>query len=457
MSKNSLQFSVFSFWLLVGIALAESGSMDSISLELWQSPEFQRRFAESYVAETEIEPTVTQSEREAMLKVLDLMAKDQMGKAKVLLEKNTNEAASAVFDFTLANLYLQENDPNLAMQGYEHAVAKHPKFRRAWNNLGLIYVQQTEYTKAIKALTRVIETGGGNALTYGMLGFAYLSLGDLMPAESAFRMAILLDRETLDWKMKLLYTQFKQGRYAEVASFCDRLIEEMPTRADLWLLQANAYIGLNEPLKAAVNYEMLDSLGASTLDSLNMLADIYVNESLFDVGVDTYIRALEIKPYRNSDRAVRAAKVLCARGELSEAKRLIAQIQNLHGNLLGTLERKSLLRLRARIAASEGSSGDEVKVLEEIVALDPLDGEALIQLGRHFGRTGDPEKAVFYYERAANLEQYEADAKVRHAQLLVSQGQYAEAIGLLKRAQALKPRDDVQKYLEQVERATKSR
>ncbi|MCF7974948.1 MAG: tetratricopeptide repeat protein [Phycisphaerae bacterium] len=426
-------------------------------MDLWQSPDFQRRFTESYVAETEIEPTVTQSEREAMLKVLDLMAKDQMAKAKTLLEKNTNEAASAVFDFTLANLYLQQNDPNLAMKGYERAVVKHPKFRRAWNNLGLIYVQQTEYQKAIRALTRVIETGGGNALTYGMLGFSYLSLGDLMPAESAFRMAILLDPETLDWKMKLLYTQFKQGRYAEVASFCDRMIEEMPTRGDLWLLQANAYIGLNEPLKAAVNYEMLDSLGASTLDSLNMLADIYVNQALFDTAVETYIRALEVKPFRNSDRAVRAAKVLCARGALPQAKQLIAQIETLHGNLLGTLNRKDLLRLRARIAASESADGEEIKVLEEIVTLDPLDGEALILLGRHCGRTGDPEKAVFYYERAASLEKYEADAKVRHAQLLVSQGKYAEAIGLLKRAQDLKPRDDVQKYLEQVERATKSR
>jgi tetratricopeptide (TPR) repeat protein len=103
-----------------------------------------------------------------------------------------------------------------------------------------------------------------------------------------------------------------------------------------------------------------------------------------------------------------------------------------------------------------GAGQEEVKVLEEIVDLDPLDGEALILLGQNSARSGDLEKAVFYYERAENLEKYEADAKIRHAQLLVGQGKYTEALPLLRRAQELKPHENVQKYLEQIERLAKS-
>jgi Flp pilus assembly protein TadD len=107
---------------------------------------------------------------------------------------------------------------------------------------------------------------------------------------------------------------------------------------------------------------------------------------------------------------------------------------------------------------ADGSGDDEeVRVLKEIVELDPQDGEALILLGQHAARTGDDEKAVFYYEQAAYLEAFEADAKVRHAQLLVGQGKYDEAIPLLRRAQSLKPRDNIQEYLEQVERVAKNR
>ena len=124
---------------------------------------------------------------------------------------------------------------------------------------------------------------------------------------------------------------------------------------------------------------------------------------------------------------------------------------------MAPVDKKDLLKLQARIAVAEGQSAEEVRVLEEIVALDPLDGEALILLGQHASRANEPEKAIFYYERAESLEKYEADAKVRHAQLLVGQGKYSEALSLLRRAQELKPREDIQKYLTQVERVAKSR
>jgi len=39
----------------------------------------------------------------------------------------------------------------------------------------------------------------------------------------------------------------------------------------------------------------------------------------------------------------------------------------------------------------------------------------------------------------------------------VSQGKYAEALPLLRRAQQLKPRENIQQYLEQVERVSQSR
>jgi tetratricopeptide (TPR) repeat protein len=95
-----------------------------------------------------------------------------------------------------------------------------------------------------------------------------------------------------------------------------------------------------------------------------------------------------------------------------------------------------------------------VKILEEIVRLDPLEGETLILLGQFYATT-DMEKAIFYFERAAALEAFEASAKLRHGQLLVKNGKYQEALPLLKRAYELKPREEVQRYTEQVERAAR--
>jgi hypothetical protein len=64
---------------------------------------------------------------------------------------------------------------------------------------------------------------------------------------------------------------------------------------------------------------------------------------------------------------------------------------------------------------------------------------------------------MLYYERAAGIEQHAANARVRHAQIFVSQSRYPEAIQLLRQAQEIKPREDVARYLEQIERISKAR
>jgi tetratricopeptide (TPR) repeat protein len=271
-------------------------------------------------------------------------------------------------------------------------------------------------------------------------------------------MAILLDPETQDWKLGLARSLFRQARYSDAVAFCGRLIAERPNDTTLWLLQANAYIGLEKPLKAAENYEFVNRLGEATSDSLTMLGDIYVNEKMFGLAVDTYIRGMEKASKGDAERFVRAAKVMVANGAVDETVRLIKHIEQVHGEHLAVDDRKDLLKLRARLAvARESGDDEEVRVLKEIVELDPLDGEALILLGQHYGRATDTERAAFYYERAASIEKFEAEAKLRHAQLLVKQQKYTEALPLLRRAQLLNPRENVQKYLEQVERVAKTR
>ena len=429
------------------------------TIALWKTPEFQQRFTESYIAENELEPRVTDAERVVLQEILGLISEEQLDQAINLLEreKNANINASAVFDFTLANIHFQTEELDLALEGYNAAVTKYPKYRRAWKNLGVIYVRQSKFNEAIPALIRSIEMGDNNGLSYGLLGYAYSSVDNFLSAETAYRMAILLDPQTQDWKLGLARAFFKQERFNEAIALTKQLLDKEPERVDLWLLQANAHLGLGEPLEAAEIYELVDMLGGSTVDTLNILGDIYVNEQLFELAANSYLKAMEMEPEKNEDRAIRAARILAARGAIEDTQRLVAKIEELHTARLTPEARKDLLKLRSRLAVAKGAADEEVKILEEIIALDPLDGEALILLGQNSSRTGDNEKAIFYYERAAQLEAFEADAKVRHAQLLVGMGNYAQALPLLRRAQQINYRENIQDFLEQVERVSKSR
>jgi len=422
----------------------------------WRDPSFQRAFMGSYSVRPEIEPRVSIIEKELMEKVMRLMSEESgTPKAIELLEKNIHPATSAIFDFTLANLHFQENHLTNAASGYQAAIAKFPSFQRAHKNLGLIRIRQGDFDAAISPLTQAIELGVNDGMTYGLLGYAYTMTEQYISAESAYRLAMMFQPKTLDWKLGLCRTLFKQQKFAESIALCGELLKRDPGKSDYLLLQANAYLGLKQPDKAAELYELLDLSGKTPVAALHTLGDIYANDGHYDQAADAYARAFARDGKPDLSRQLRNVEVLVSRSANEPAATLLKKISGHVGKDVSDEVRKRMLKLEARLAAARNEAGaEQARILEEIVALDPLDGDALILLGQYHAAT-NMEKAVFYFERAEGIEHYEADARLRHGQILVKNGKYPEALPFLKRAQELKPREDVQRYIEQVERAAR--
>ena len=452
--------------LTCGIAGAQTN--ENVELMLWRSPEFLKHFLGTYGVRADIEPRVTPEERLEFEQVAQLMVTPVgADKARILLEKSVAKAvdkkgesrSSALYDFTIGSIYFQQDNLGAAAEWYGKAVTKWPAFLRAQKNLGIVYVRSNAYDKAIAPLTAAIDLGAADGVTFGLLAHAYSMTEQYVAAEGAYRQAMMLQPETLDWKSGLARCLFKERKFDEAAALCGDMIRRDPSRTDLWLLQASAWLSLRQPLKAAENYEILDRSNQASTACLNTLGDIYVNEGVPELAVTAYQRALA-KDGASGDPGVslRNTEVLVSRSAFTEASSLLSRIKETFGEKLGASEKKRVLKLEARIAAAAGQTGDEqAKLLEEIVSLDPLDGEAILLLAQHYSRTGNMDKACFACERAEGIEKFEPDAKLRHGQILVKAGKYQEALPLLKRAQELKPRDDVQRYIEQVERAARAR
>ena len=117
---------------------------------------------------------------------------DDLSKAEGVLKGRMKSDCSAILDFTLGGIQFQQDKMADALGNYQKAVAKFPSFRRAWRNLGLIYVRNGRHDDAISAFTKMIELGGGDAYSYGLLGFAYAAKLDYQAAEAAYRNALLL-------------------------------------------------------------------------------------------------------------------------------------------------------------------------------------------------------------------------------------------------------------------------
>jgi tetratricopeptide (TPR) repeat protein len=424
---------------------------------IWDDPNFQKSFVAGFGVNPEVEPRISTDDM-ALLELVRQLMPDELRAAEALLKGSIKDDTSAVLDLTLGGVQYQQDHPDEALVNYRRAAEKYPNFRRAHRSIGLLCVRKGMLDDAIAAFNRMIELGGADAYAYGLLGYCHSQKQDYQPAEAAYRNALLLQPGNVEWRLGLTRSVFKQGKFEDAASLLDVLIQTFPEKADFWLLQAHTYLGLKEPQKAAVDLEALDAIGKSSVDSLLTLGDIYLSESLPDLALHAYARALAKDPSQPPARIVRATEMLSSRGGLEQARTLLGAVKQSMGERLADADRRKLLKLEARLSMGSGA-GDEAtaKVLEEVIELDPLDGEALMLLGQYHNRGGRPDQAILFYERAARIDAYAAAAKVKIAQVYVAQGRFGDALPLLRDAQALKPREDVARYIEQVERASKAR
>jgi tetratricopeptide (TPR) repeat protein len=424
---------------------------------IWNDPTFQKQFVGGYGINAEVEPPIAKAEL-AILEIVRPMMAEDLAKAESTLRAAIGDDSSAMLWFTLGGIQFQQERLPEALESHRLAVTRFPSFRRAWRNLGFINARLGNHDDTIKSFTRFVELGGADAYAFGFLGYSHMAKGDHQPAEAAFRNALLLQPTNTQWRQGLVQCTIKQKKFEDAVALLDVLIANNPEKAELWLLQAHAYLGLQQSLRAAENFEVLDRMAKSTVDTSFTLGDIYVNERLPTLAVAAYSKAVSMDIRQPVARPMRAAEGLAARGMLDEAKKVTAAMRRYMLKDMDPADQRKLLKLEARFAMANGSgSAEMVKLLEEIVQLDPLDGEALLLLARHWQHQGDPERAIFWYERAGGVAASEAEAKVRHGQILVSSGRYADALPLLRRAQQVKPREDVARYIEQVERLARSR
>jgi tetratricopeptide (TPR) repeat protein len=444
--------------LAIFVALGGTAGAQEVDLKrIWDDPSFQKQFLGGYGVVADVEPRIGPEELKVLEAVRPLMGTD-LPNATAELRKAILPDRSAILDFTLGSLYFQQDDFRAAQEAFERAVAKFPSYRRAWRNLGLIHVRDGDHELAIRAFTRMIELGGADAYSFGLLGFAHAARQDYQPAEAAYRNALLLQPENSEWRLGLTRCVFRQGKFEDAVALLDALILRHPEKSEFWLLQAHTQLGRKQPLRAAENLEVIDRMGRSTIDSLSTLGDIYVSEALPDLALSAYRRAIDVDPNQSPARSVRAAEVLASRGATDQARDLAAHVRTALAATLADAERAKLLKLEARISLSAGTAGEEAAaVLQEVIRIDPLDGEALLLLGQHYVRTNRPDEAILQFERAASIDAHERNARIRHAQVLVSQARYTEALPLLRRAQEITGREDVARYIEQIERLARAK
>ncbi len=406
---------------------------------------------------TEVEPRISRDDYSILEQAREL-SKNELPAAIQLLQTKVSgdPLCSSVFNFSLATLLYQQNRPTEAIRQYKATLDKTPNFLRARRNLAYVQIHQEAYAEAAINLSKSLNLGDASADTYGMLGYCQLMEGNHSSAENAYRFALVRDPGNTAIQNGLVRCLEAMGRHKEVISLLDELIYKNPGDTAYWLTQVNSLNQTGEHRRAIANIEMLRRTGKASGPSLLVLGDLYLNLELPTRAHEAYSAAMETQGNLPPGHFIRAAIQLANQNAYELAIQYANTIQIHYGTLLEKEDRLRFLHLRARLALQAEQYTQAVQYLENLLQDSPLDGAALLLLGKTYARLEDPIRAAIAFERAAKTNSHAPDALLEHARMLVNLEDYQAGLQLLRQAQQIQPRSHVEAYLLAVEKAAQS-
>jgi tetratricopeptide (TPR) repeat protein len=420
-------------------------------------PDFQQNIMGLYGVNTAIEPEkVSLAEKGLYEKVLPHLDNNPNHAIEILVAEITKEN-NAAFDLWLAILYYQNNDHQSSLLWLNKALEKVPNFRRALYIKSLIHFQKNDYKNCIKNILKVIQLGGRDARQYGLLAYCYLNLEKYASALEAYQSAKMFDPNNSDFKKGLAYCYLSLHDYTKAIGYFEELIQDNPEDTSLWLAQSNAFLAEERHDDAIANLEIVRSMNKANTSTLLHLSQIYTHENIENLSVTVLKEAIQqLDSSEHYKKIVRTIELYLSKQWYEASQTILQSIpetvikkQSDPDKLLLDLAKTSLnLSLNRRPAAYQS--------LSRILKKDPLNGAALLLMGKYYQEEQQLEEAIFHYERAAQLEKVQYKSFFALGQLYVEQGNFNDALKVLYQAQQLKPTSYLLNYIQQVEKAYQS-
>ncbi len=434
-------------WAFVGGAGAQSPWID----EDFRADDYRTHYLAAYGVNMAVEPQLTAEDRQLYGELLPLVADDpSAAREQVSAYLRDHPEANPAFDFLLGSLDYQAGRWDQAASHLEAALEKHPSFRRAHRTLALIRLQQENLAAGGAHLLKVVTLGGGDAQSYGLLGYVYLRQGKYRSALVAYQNARLFAPDSLDFRRGEAQCLAMTGQVGQARALYDELLAEHPGDAELWLLRANASLATEDRRAATVDLEMARGLGAGAFANLNLLANLYFETELPELGVERATQALAVATVADFGATLPALEFLVQRDRMALAERYGRALAEAFAGRLDGANRHRLSAAEAMVDFSMGRDERGVERLQALLEEEPTNGRALLLLGRHYLADGDWAEAEFYFTRAEAMVDFRAEALVELGRLEVAQGEWRKALAFLREAQQIRPRANVQAYVEQV-------
>ena len=144
------------FCFITHLALGQAAKIASLKEKVWSNPDFVKSFMGSFGVKSEVEPKIGRQEQVLFEDLSEMIEEERFEDVISELKDEFDEIDShAAIDFTLANFLVQEGQMGESKPYYISAIRKFPDFLRAHKNLGLLEVQDGNFTPLLPILLNV--------------------------------------------------------------------------------------------------------------------------------------------------------------------------------------------------------------------------------------------------------------------------------------------------------------
>ena len=229
-------------------------------------------------------------------------------------------------------------------------------------------------------------------------------------------------------------------------SLVQYLIKERPTDSRYWLAYANILLSENRKLEATVLLETAAGTGVASVEEFLMLGDLYAEQGLVPEAADIYRKVLASEPEVGGQKLLHYAEVLISSGRLDDAQRVLGTMKP-EGSGRGAIE---LHQARADLLAAQKKWPEAREELDALLKLAPLNGRALISLGRAYAAEDDLPRATLSFEAAYRIPAGAYVAGLELANIELRNRHYAKSAEYLQKALSIEKTDAVQDLLARV-------
>jgi tetratricopeptide (TPR) repeat protein len=192
-----------------------------------------------------------------------------------------------------ANAAAQKGDNALAINRYREILKLAPHLAAAYNNLGVLYFNQHDFSNAASVLKRGLELNPEMPTATAMLGMSYVQLGSGEEAEPLLRKALRSDPKNDQIEMMLARVLVNEGKLDEAASCLNSFLARNPGNQEAWYMLGKAYLQLSEDALKRIN-----EIDPNSLVAHEIAGEIDESMHNYDLALVEYKKAVDMDPKR---------------------------------------------------------------------------------------------------------------------------------------------------------------